>query len=236
MQGKTNNYAKLTKLVNIIQWQREKNVTKRRQVQFVDEKRKRTSLQSELFYSSLNTSLSRYFSLISPKISFKYNSITLGKHIFNPKPVLKIPNTHRTMPLRQGLSFISNAAGHGGVAPLQDRAKLCQWSASAAPQQVEEQFPFSAVCAVHQCVLTHMDTGCSAPPHSPEQLPTVRAQGHISAQGWQCPLLLHPLLCSIYALLELKFKIQLMWIITPQFLICFWYVPARIQLFYIGFV
>lgn len=152
MQGKTNNYAKLTKLGNIIQWQREKNVTKRRQVQFVDEKRKRTSLQSELFYSSLNTSLSRYFSLISPKISFKYNSITLGKHISNPKPVLKIPNTHRTMPLRQGLSFISNAAGHGGVAPLQDRAKLCQWSASAAPQQVEEQFPFSAVCAVHQCV------------------------------------------------------------------------------------
>lgn len=83
-----------------------------------------------------------------------------------------------------------------------------------------EQFPFSAsavlsVLSINVCA--HSDGHRL---FSPSSLPTVRAQGHISAQGWQCPLLLHPLLCSIYALLELKYKIQLMWIISPQFLIC----------------
>lgn len=116
MLGKANNYAKWTKFGNIL-------IGERRMWQKGDrydmwmKKWRELYFKVNFLYSRLNTGLSRYFSLIAPKISFKYNSMTLEKHIFNPKPVLKIPNTYRTMHLlRQGLSFISNIAGHVEVA------------------------------------------------------------------------------------------------------------------------
>lgn len=44
-----------------------------------------------------------------------YNTTTLGKHIFNPKLVLKIIHTYRATftahILRQGLTFICDTAG-----------------------------------------------------------------------------------------------------------------------------
>lgn len=88
------------------------------------------------FYSGLNTGLSKYFSL-SPKITFKYNSISLGKHIFNPKPILKILNTYKTTHLlRQGLTFISDGAGNVEFALLQVRAKFSVSNQDLlAPQQ-----------------------------------------------------------------------------------------------------
>lgn len=91
------------------------------------------------FYSGLNTGLSNYFSPTCSEISFKYASITLEKHIFYPKPDLKIPNTLRTTHLfRQGLTFIRNAAGNAELALLQVRAKLSVSNQDLlAPQQVD---------------------------------------------------------------------------------------------------
>lgn len=197
MQGKANNYVKWTKLGNILIWEREKNVTKRWQKWFVDEKMKRTLLQSELFLLRTEHWFVQIFFSISPKITFQYNSISLGKDIFNPKPALKILNAYRAKHLlRQGLAFICNAAGNVEVALLQVRAKFSASSQDLlAPQQGDGNSSLSWNCrAIYKFVMfSQMDTGYSSPSSlgtwspSPLRPAPCRAsgEGQHSTQGCQ---------------------------------------------------
>lgn len=148
------------------------------------------------FYSGLNTGLSKYFSPISPEISFKYTSITPEKHIFNPKPVLKIPNLLRTTHLfRQELTFIRNAAGNAEVALLQVRAKFSVSNQDLlAPQQVDgdSSLFLELLCFLYICDVQpngHRLPWGTWSPSPPRPAPVQSVKDTLLPRAHKCPLL-----------------------------------------------